>query len=90
MSQRLASKPSIIEKNDFVNKIYAKIKADPKPREIVRSIQLSDLHIDFKYREGAKNECNFPICCRDNGPELLEVENADGAGKWGDYKCDIP
>lgn len=56
----------------------------------MRSIQLADLHIDFYYKEGAANECNFPICCRDNGPELLEVEGASKAGKWGDYKCDIP
>ena len=90
VSKRLASKPDIIKNNDFVNNIYAKIKADPNPREIVRSIQITDLHIDFYYKEGAANECNFPICCRDNGPELLEVEGASKAGKWGDYKCDIP
>jgi len=57
---------------------------------MVRSIQITDPHIDFHYKEGAANDCNFPICCRDNGPELLEVENASKAGKWGDYKCDIP
>jgi sphingomyelin phosphodiesterase len=54
---------------------------------------LTDLHIDFYYKEGASNECNFPICCRDNGPELVEYlgsPTAGKAGKWGDYKCDIP
>ena len=90
VSERIASKPDIIKNNDFVNNIYAKIKADPNPREIVRSIQLADIHIDYSYQEGAANECNFPICCRDNGPELLEVEGATGAGQWGDYQCDVP
>ena len=63
------------------------------PRKTRRSIQISDLHIDFAYKEGAANECNFPICCRDNGPghvEFTDSATAGKAGKWGDYKCDIP
>lgn len=32
---------------------------------------MSDPHIDFKYQEGAPTECNFPICCRDNGPAQI-------------------
>jgi len=67
VKKRLSEKPEIIKNNDFVDKLYAKIKADPNPRKTVRSIQLSDIHIDFAYREGAPSECNFPICCRDNG-----------------------
>lgn len=59
-------------------------------REVVRSIQISDPHIDFKYKEGAPSQCNFPICCRDNGPEQIELKGSAPAGKWGDYNCDIP
>lgn len=66
---KLASKPAITHNNDFVNDLYQKIANDTKEREIVRSIQISDPHIDFKYEEGAPTQCNFPICCRDNGPE---------------------
>lgn len=51
---------------------------------------MSDPHIDFKYEEGAATECNFPICCRDNGPAQIIKEGSRLAGKWGDYKCDIP
>ena len=85
----LASKPEIIKSNDFVDNLYKKIASDPNPRETVRAIQLSDIHIDFGYQEGAPNECNFPICCRDNGPSEW-LSSAAPAGKWGDYKCDIP
>jgi len=68
VKQRLDSKPDAISNNDFLDKIYAKIKADTSERKIRRSIQLSDLHIDPSYKEGMPTKCNFPICCRDNGP----------------------
>lgn len=88
----LKSKPDIIKNNDFVNNLYKNIAADKNPRKIVRSIQLSDLHIDYAYTEGAAAECNFPICCRSNGPELIETDGSKAAGKWGEanYDCDVP
>ena len=73
VAKRLAAKPENTKDNQFVNNLYKKIAADPNPRPIRRSIQLSDLHIDFKYKVGAATECNFPICCRDNGPGLVEA-----------------
>lgn len=45
----LASKPDFLKNNDYVDGLYKKIAADQNPRETVRSIQLSDIHIDFKY-----------------------------------------
>lgn len=92
--KRISEKPAIIKSNDYVDGLYAKIKADPNPRKTVRSIQLSDIHIDFAYLEGAPSQCDFPICCRDNGPPskkwLLANSATRPAGKWGDYDCDIP
>lgn len=93
MKRLVDSKPENIKDNHFVDDLYEKIKADPNPRKTRRSIQISDLHIDFAYKEGAANECNFPICCRDNGPGLVEALDSPTvgkAGRWGDYKCDIP
>jgi len=94
VEKRLKDKPDIIKSNDYVDKIYAKIKADPGPRKTIRSIQLSDIHIDFAYREGAPSVCDFPICCRDNGVsdavQYLKDPSIRPAGKWGDYNCDIP
>ena len=35
--------------------------------------------------------CNFPVCCRDNGKSsFAPIKEAQPAGKWGDYKCDVP
>ena len=67
--KQLSEKPEIIKNNDFVDKIYQKIAAEKNNRKTIKSIQLSDLHIDFKYQEGTPTKCNFPICCRNNGPE---------------------
>ena len=93
----LSQKPSYIQNNTFIDDLYRKIESDPNPRETVRAIQLSDIHIDFQYQEGAPNECNYPICCRDNGPsgnnnpfDGYKYADAKPAGKWGDFKCDIP
>ena len=46
--------------------------------------------MDMDYKEGQPNMCNFPVCCRDNGPEMLSTEKATPAGKWGDVECDLP
>jgi hypothetical protein len=57
----------------------------------VRSIQLSDLHIDFEYKEGMPSVCGYPICCRDNGENVFPLKkDTPLAGKWGDYNCDLP
>ena len=86
----LSDKPDIIKNNDFIQNIYKQIAADPNQRKIVRSIELTDLHIDLAYKVGSPNICNFPICCRDNGVTQVALEGSTGAGQWGDYECDIP
>ncbi|XP_067671282.1 sphingomyelin phosphodiesterase-like [Haliotis asinina] len=55
----------------------------------VRFLQLTDIHIDLMYQEGANAICHEPLCCRSNDgkPEA----GVPGAGKWGDYRtCDSP
>ena len=37
-AKRISEKPDIIKNNDFVDNLYKKIKADPNPRSIKRSI----------------------------------------------------
>lgn len=55
----------------FVDGIYEMIADDEKvrgkKRQIVRSIHLSDMHVDLKYKEGEAAQCHLAICCRDNG-----------------------
>jgi hypothetical protein len=90
VEMRLNEKPASLKNNDFVDNLYAKIAADPNPRPTKRSIQLSDPHIDFYYLEGAPSQCDYPICCRDNGPDMTTLPGSTPAGKWGDFNCDIP
>ncbi|CAL1543338.1 unnamed protein product [Lymnaea stagnalis] len=64
----------------------------PKPSSpTLRFLHLTDIHIDFDYRQGASPECGEPLCCRvhdlfnDCIPDTLK------AGKYGDnHQCDAP
>lgn len=86
----IGSKPAIIQDNHYVDNIYAKIAARETKGDIVRSIQFSDLHIDFAYQEGMPAQCDYPICCRNNGKDTRAKPGSRLAGFWGDYDCDIP
>lgn len=51
-------------------------------------LQITDVHVDFMYAEGANAVCKEPVCCqRDQAP----AKPGDEAGKWGDFRsCDMP
>eukprot|EP00340_Litonotus_pictus_P011302 CAMPEP_0170539930 /NCGR_PEP_ID=MMETSP0209-20121228/104313_1 /TAXON_ID=665100 ORGANISM="Litonotus pictus, Strain P1" /NCGR_SAMPLE_ID=MMETSP0209 /ASSEMBLY_ACC=CAM_ASM_000301 /LENGTH=490 /DNA_ID=CAMNT_0010842137 /DNA_START=739 /DNA_END=2208 /DNA_ORIENTATION=+ len=70
----LKDKPEIVEEPSFSSK---------KPLKV---LQLSDMHIDPKYKENSEADCGQPACCRDR------VENPKKpAGKWGTLaSCDLP
>ena len=56
-------------------------------RETVTFYHIADLHIDPNYTIGGKREnCGNVMCCRG---EMAKKE-ADRAGQWGDYNCDLP
>ena len=38
IKEKISQKPELIKNNDFIDKLYAKIKSDPKPRKTIRSI----------------------------------------------------
>ena len=61
----LAYKPAIIQNDDYVNNLYAKIYADPNPRPTVKVVHMSDPHYDDEYAVGALNKCDSFMCCRD-------------------------
>jgi len=85
----LASKPDSIKDDDFVNKLYKQIKADPNPRETYKVLHMSDIRMDFDYTPGSLWMCGSDgMCCRpENGyPEDPELQ----AGNWGSYECDLP
>ena len=59
-----------------------------KGGEILRMLQVTDLHIDPQYKEGSSTSCLKPICCRNNSSTKHE---GTLAGKYGhEGKCDIP
>lgn len=85
----LNRKPKALTANDYLNKLYAKMKIQTnKPRRLLRAVQISDPHIDFEYTVGTINDCGLPLCCRpENG---FTSDPALSAKYWGDYKCDLP
>lgn len=85
----ISEKPDIIKNNDFIDNLYEEIKNDPKERETIRVLHMSDLHTDLSYSVGASIDCGEPLCCRAGvGPTPVKPE--DAAGIWGDYNCDLP
>jgi len=43
----MADKPTEIQSNDFIQKLYNEIAADPEPRKNLTMIQFTDLHLDL-------------------------------------------
>ncbi|CAI2362134.1 unnamed protein product [Moneuplotes crassus] len=85
----LSDKPDFIKDNDYVNAQYRKIAADPNPRKTVKVLHLSDIHLDFEYKEGTNAHCDEPLCCRERYGPAPTPEAA--AGKYGALAdCDIP
>jgi len=54
----------------------------------MRVLQFSDVHIDHMYQEGSNPNCGEPLCCRSN--DKPPGPGKPKAGKYGDYKCDLP
>ena len=57
---------------------------------VLRILQLTDIHIDFEYRVGARANCDQPLCCRHNDEQLTQNSSISSkpivpAGFWGDY-----
>ena len=52
VKRMISEKPDIIKNNDFIDKLYAEIKADKKERETINILHMSDLHLDLEYTVG--------------------------------------
>lgn len=56
----------------------------------IRILQLSDIHIDFSYKEGTEAQCELPLCCT-SSTSVGRKKPIQPAGYWGsNSKCDIP
>jgi 3',5'-cyclic AMP phosphodiesterase CpdA len=53
-----------------------------------RVAHLSDIHLDLDYVPGSEADCGDIVCCHQQPKEHQNVTRP--AGKYGDFKCDIP
>ena len=86
----LSSKPKHLENDDFVDKLYEEIAADPENRETIKAVHISDVHLDQHYMAGSASKCESFLCCRaDTG---MPGPGESAAGLWGSNEgvCDIP
>jgi len=74
----LADKPELIQNDDYLNKLYAEIYADPNPRPTLTFLHLSDLHLDVEYKEGTLWDCDSYLCCREENGYPTDKSKAAG------------
>jgi len=82
------SSPEYIQSNytQYVREVLADMPpAEPWPNpsgSTFKIVHVTDMHVDWDYKEGANTDCDLPLCCR---------EGTGNAGKWGFLgKCDVP
>lgn len=79
---------NILKEKDNIP-ISQKEKIDENGTKL-RMLQVTDIHLDLEYKEGAKVSCLFPICCRDLPTESEKENIKELSGKYGyEGKCDI-
>ena len=72
------------------NKISREKETPSKDGEVIRMVQITDLHIDPHYSFNCSVNCKKPICCRNNSVEAIS-EYEPLSGKYGhEGKCDAP
>ena len=82
---------------DFAERIL-KDKPEIKEKEIIKTkndndyykvVQVTDIHLDMEYKEGAVANCVLPICCRELQDDDLVPVKQEYAGLYGHTgKCD--
>ena len=50
----------------------------------IRILQLTDIHLDHKYKVGTPVDCGMFTCCHEG------MNGSGKAGQYGDYACDLP
>ena len=68
-------------------KVKGNIKESGKKLKV---LQITDLHLDIEYQEGANGECSYPICCRNSTNDKTIRDPTKLCGKYGyEGKADI-
>merc|ERR550532_1295206 len=47
-----------------------------KKEDLIKVVQMTDIHIDPEYREGSSTGCGLYLCCRD------KYDGTGSAGRW--------
>ena len=100
LCEKLDLCPTSISKNYTDPDKYAEeiIKGKPNRQKesinptgkTLKLLQITDLHVDTEYKEGATGICKYPICCRDDPTEEDIKNNVDLCGLYGyEGKADV-
>jgi len=74
--------------NILKDKPERKVPEINETADVIKVLQVSDIHLDPNYKEGAIANCDIPLCCRDM-PQKNDKSNYILAGKYGYIgKCD--
>ena len=63
----MQGKPS--DANHYIDNLYKEIATQDVPRETIKVVQFSDVHLDLKYNEGSIADCDVAFCCRTESDE---------------------
>jgi len=89
--ETLLSKSELANTNNYINQLYDDNEdriSELKKEDLIKMVILTDLHIDYSYQEGTEPNCGLPQCCRIQSG-WPKNNSTKGAGKWGDYQCDL-
>lgn len=88
--QVLATKPNNLANDDFVDRLYQEIAADPnrEQRPTIKFVHFTDIHMDPYYVAGSNKSCTDVICCR--ASDGFPTDPAEQAAPLGTFGCDVP
>lgn len=69
-----------------MNKLYERRSAEKNPKDPIKMVLFTDVHMDYDYKVGANWNCEKIVCCREDSGEPQNEE--EKAGFWGSEKCD--
>jgi hypothetical protein len=85
----LKDKPEEIINDDYVTKLYEQMRdSDDEIPDTYNIVQITDWHVDLRYKVGSNRKCLWEICCSE---EFGMAKNEDEyARPYGELTCDIP
>ncbi|XP_031357555.1 sphingomyelin phosphodiesterase A-like [Photinus pyralis] len=64
-------------------------KPRSKANNVIKILQINDIHLDTDYAVGSTSNCQEPLCCRNLSTNKLLARNIP-AERWGSAECDTP